>query len=276
MIIKILTRKTPSYNQLLEYITKDNKGFVITHNLKGNKIKDWVKQYQENETFRKNKRKDSILLTHEIVSFGKKDTKNLSIEKMEILTREYIRLRNPRAMVTAVSHHDKDHFHVHLAISALEYKTGKSMRLSKTDLSKLKKDFQNYQIEMYPELSSSIVKHGKGGKSITDAEFQLKMRDKRMTDKEQVLEILNTCFKNSKSKDDFFLKLKERGLTTYMRSGKMTGIVFKNKKHRLARLGYDNTVLQGLDKTLTRERDLGEIRKTSKERDISHDKNITR
>jgi hypothetical protein len=269
-IIKILTRKNKTHQQLIEYVTKDNKGFVLTHNLKGNKIKDWVKQYKENEIHRQNNRKDNIYLYHEILSWHKKDTKDLTEEKLKDMVKHYIQLRNPKGMYIVGLDTDKDHLHVHLAISGLEYKTGKAMRLSKTDLSKLKTDFQNYQLQKYPELSS-IVKHGKGSKStLSDAEFQLKMRDSRMTDKDQVLEILNACFKQAKSKDDFFEKLKDKEITTYMRSGKLTGILYKNKKHRLARLGFDEEQLQKLDKAQDRNKELRELRGDSK------DKNITR
>ena len=97
-----------------------------------------------------------------------------------------------------------------------------------------------------------------------------------MTNKEQVLEILNICFKNSKSKDDFFEKLKVKGLTTYTRSGKMTGIVFKNKKHRLARLGYNETILNELDKSYSRNQELGNIRKQSKENVINKENKLSR
>lgn len=275
MIIKILTRQTKTFNQLIEYVTKDSKGLVIAHNVKGNKISDWVSQYKENEKHRLNKRKDNIYLYHEILSWHKADTKHLTEDKLKDMVREYIQLRNPKGLYIAGLHEDKSHLHVHLAISGLEYKTGKAMRLSKTDLSKLKKDFQDYQIEKYPELIS-IVKHGKDSKSLSDAEFQMKMRSDRLTDKEQVLEILNICFKNSKSKDDFFLKLKERGLTTYMRSSKLTGILFQNKKHRLARLGYNETILNELDKSFARNQDLSDIRKQLKEKTINKDNKLSR
>ena len=120
------------------------------------------------------------------------------------------------------------------------------------------------------------MKHGKGSKSLSDAEFQMKMRTNRLTDKQQVLEILNTCFAKSKSKDDFFLKLNERGLTTYIRSGKLTGILFQNKKHRLARLGYNENILNELDKSFARNQDLHDIRKQSKEKTINKDNKLSR
>ena len=178
MIVKIKSHKRPGFKQLLEYMINNidrlfdakDKSFVITHNLKGSDINRWEKQFKENETHRLRKRKDSVYITHEIISWHKDDNKYLSLTKMEDMTREYLRKRNPKGMYVAVPHFDKDHIHIHVCASGIEYKTGKSMRLSKADLSKLKKGIQQYQIEKYPELSKSIVAHGKKTTRVTNKE----------------------------------------------------------------------------------------------------------
>ena len=127
--------------------------FTITHNLKGNSISEWVKQYKANELLRTRKRKDSVRISHEILSWHRDDAKNITLEKMENMAREYIRQRNQNGIYAAVPHFDKDHYHIHICASGVEYKTGKSLRLSKADLQKLKKEIQNYQKENYPKLS---------------------------------------------------------------------------------------------------------------------------
>lgn len=277
MIIKIKSRNKPSFKQLLEYISdeektrfpdKEQQSFIITHNLKGNNIQQWTEQFKTNESYRKNKRKDSVYLTHEILSWHGEDTQNITPDKIEAMTREYIQLRNPNGMYVAVPHFDKEsHYHVHICASGIEYRTGTSLRLSKTNLLKLKKDIQEYQKQKFPELSKSVVEHGKKGKRIlTDEEYQIKQRTGRMTDKELVLEILNTCYQQATSKEDFFNRLKDKELTTYIRSGKLTGVLHKNRKHRLGRLGFTEERLEGLNKLTTREKELNEIRKKMKEK----------
>src|SRR6185295_9343689 len=99
MIVKIKSHKRPSFKKLLDYILNDKdrlfdksgNSFVVTHNLKGNTIESWERQFKENETHRQRKRINSVYLTHEILSWHRDDAKNITLEKMEIIAREYIR-----------------------------------------------------------------------------------------------------------------------------------------------------------------------------------------
>lgn len=250
--------------------TQHKDSFIITHNLKGNSIQQWVDQFKANEAHRKHKRTDSVYLTHEILSWN--DNKNLTPEMMEAMTREYMRLRNPKGMYVAVPHFDKQ-YHVHICASGIEYKTGKSMRLSKASLQKLKKDIQDYQVERFPGLVNSVVKHGNGGKSLmTDAELQLKRRTKGLTDKELVKQKLEIIFKNASSKDEFFQLLNNGGLKTYERGGSIYGVCFGTKKHRFKTIGFSPERLESLNKALNREKELKDLRGKAKDRNIIRSK----
>src|ERR1035437_6443880 len=219
MIVKVKPYKRPAYLRLLNYmmnknekiLNKEGESFVITHNLRGEKIEDWVQQFQENEAHRQYNHKKKNYLTHEIISFHKEDVKNISLEKMEDIAREYINLRNPKGMYVAVPHFDKSHYHIHLAVSAIEYKSGKSLRMSKQQFQELKKNIQQYQQEKFPELSKSVVRHGKNGINISDKEYQMKLRTGRITDREKVIAILQDCYKEVTSKKDFLVKVQDIG-----------------------------------------------------------------
>ncbi|MBK7853231.1 MAG: relaxase/mobilization nuclease domain-containing protein [Bacteroidetes bacterium] len=180
-----------------------------------------------------------------ILSWHRDDSKNISLSMLEDTTREYLRLRNPNGLYIAVPHFDKDHYHVHICASGVENKTGKSLRLSKTNLSKLSKGIQEYQIEKYPELKHSLVQRGKGRKnSITEKEYQYKMRVARATDKESLLKVLRSNYQRSVSIKEFFSKLNESKIETYQRSGRVTGIVFNGKIFRFSRLGISSELFQ--------------------------------
>ncbi len=254
----------------------DEKGysFVVSHNLKGNDINEWVRQYEENEKYRKLKRINSVLATHEIISFHKDDAKNITLDKLEDIARQYVRERNEKGMFVAVPHFDKEHYHIHICASGIEYKTGKAMRLSKMDLVKVKKQLQEYQIEKYPELRNSLVNHSKEKKvqALSDKEYQYKLRTGRATDKEQLLGMLKTCYKKADSRDDFYENIHECGLTTYIRGGKISGIIFNNKKFRINRLEFTEERLEELNKTINRGKDIKELRKKSKENIINLNK----
>lgn len=269
MIAKILPIKKPIYFKLLDYVVNDKdrlfddkgRSFLITHNIMGIDIKEWIKQFKENETFRKIHKSNSVLLYHEIISFHKED--DVSLEIMEDITREYIQLRNSGGMFVAVPHFDKDHYHIHLAISGLEYRTGNAMRLSKTDLAQLKQRIQKYQIEKYPELNKSVVNHGNSVKKVLvlpDKEYQIKRRTGRATDKENVIEILKDCYKKAKSPKDFFEMIREYWAEPYVRGGKISGVVFQGRKFRLKRIGFSSDKIEELD----REMGLKKVRENKK------------
>lgn len=238
-----------------------DKSFFITHNLKGRKIDRLVPQFLENEKFRKRRRKDSVILTHEIISFHKEDSDNITIEKLEEIAREYIKQRNNKGLYVAVPHFDKEHYHIHICASGVEYRYGNSLRMTKAGFQKLKKDIQNFQIERFPEISKSLVAHDKKGKShSTEKEYQQKLRTGRATKKEGVIESIESCLKTSRSKNEFYAKLKESGLETYKRSGKITGVVLDNMKFRFSRLGFTDERLEELNQGNTRRKDLSELR----------------
>ena len=246
---------------------REGKSFIVTYNLKGNNIKEWGQQFKENETYRTQRRKDSVLLTHEILSWHRDDAKNITLKKLEEMTREYIRLRNPNGLYIAVPHFDKGHYHVHVCASGIEYHNGKSLRLSKAELQKLKKGIQNYQVEKFPELSHSIVNHGGKSKSlVTEKEYQHKHRMGRESEKEKIIETLQTCYKKAFSKEDFFELLKESKLSSYSRGGKVTGIVYQGRKFRFSTLGFTDEKLKELDKSIERERELQKVRERRKEK----------
>jgi hypothetical protein len=271
MIIKIKSHKLKSsFQRLLNYMVhdkdrlfdKDGKSFAITHNLKGDCISEWVEQFSTNEECRIRKRVDSVLATHEIVSFHRDDAKNISLEKLKDIAMQYIQQRNPKGMYVAVPHFDKEHYHIHICASGIEYMTGRSLRLDKKGLNELKKNIQQYQQLKYPELSRSIVNHGalpKGHALLSEKEYQYKQRTGRATDKEQVIGMLKTCYKKANSKDDFFELLKDCGLSPYVRGGRRSGVLFNEKKYRLKTLGFTEERLQELNKTLERSKELNKL-----------------
>jgi hypothetical protein len=241
---------------------KLGNSFCIAHNLKGSSIDSWEKQLKENETQRKQKRSNSVYFTHEILSWHKDDSPNITLEKMEKITREYIQLRNPRGIYVAVPHHDKNHLHVHVLVSGIEHKSGKTMRMSIDEMQKLKKDVQLFQQVRFPEFSKSIVEHGRKQKSIaSEKEYQLKYRTGRATEKEKVIAKINECYNKADSKEKFFKLLNEHRLKTYERGGKMAGVQHGKYKFRFNRLGFPEMKLDGLEMPKSRKEQLQQVRK---------------
>ncbi|HNU34798.1 MAG TPA: relaxase/mobilization nuclease domain-containing protein [Bacteroidia bacterium] len=267
--MKIKTHKSAGFKKLLNYMLFDKdrlfddkgKSFVISHNLHGKTIDGWVKQFSLNESFRKIKRSDSTILTHEILSWHTKDAKDITLDKLKTMTNEYIRLRNFNGMFLAIPHFDKNHYHVHICASGLEFRTGKSLRLSRSEFTKLKKDIQLFQEQRFPELSHSVVDHGKlKPERMTDKEFQYKLRSGRDSKREMLSAILKTCYKKAISRDTFFELLKDCNAIPYSRSGIVKGVTFEGLKFRFERVGFGERWLERLEKNNQREVNLTDIR----------------
>ncbi len=269
MIIKIKSyKRIGAARGLLQYALNDRKrlfdkegrSFVVTHNLKGQGIDEWVNEIKANEKFRKHKRRNNIFLTQEIISFHRDDSKNITLRKMQDMAREYMRLRNPNALFVAAPHFDKNHWHIHIIAAALEYRTGKSLRMSRKELSELKQNIQHYQIRKYPELLNSVVKHGRKRKSLVrEREYQYKLRTGKQTKREILLSILNDISIKSKDREDFLVQLLENNLSTYIRGGRIYGIVSEGRKFRFKTLGIDIENLQR--KEINRRKEMNVARK---------------
>ncbi len=220
---------------------KGGRSFVITHNVRGG-LDRWAEQFKQNEKYRlrKRRKKDGVFFNHEILSWHSDDLKKISLEKLRDMAHEYIRLRNKNGMYVIVPHFDREHIHLHICSSALEYRTGKNMRMSRKELADLKKKIQQYQIEKYPELEKSVVNYGrKSRERVSDNEVQYKRRTGKRTKKEELRAIVDDCHKRAQTAADFFARLKGQNLQTYVRGGKVYGVVHENRRYRFKRLGIN-------------------------------------
>lgn len=189
----------------------------------------------ENESFRQHLRKDQIYLYHEIISLSNKENKEfVTQELLQDLAEQYIGFRGKEGMYIAAFHEDKDHSHIHFAVSGVKYRTGQAHRLTHKDLQELKINFQEYHKGQYPFLNHSVPEHGKGKGYVTQKEYFSKT--KRTSIKETVKEKVNTLFNEAKSQQHFLELLQSNDLHFYSRNGKPTGIIFDDLKFRFSRL----------------------------------------
>jgi len=84
--------------------------------------------------------------------------------------------------------------------------------------------------------------------------------------------MLKTCYKKADSIECFFDLLKESALKSYIRGGRISGVVFNERKYRLKTLGFTQERLQELEQLHKRKSDIGGLRKKSKEKIINHNR----
>lgn len=117
MIIKMLRCKQRSdIGRLVDYVLSDkerianiNDTFFIAHNMYARDRLEFKKAFYDNDAFRK-KRKNGVVIYHEVLSFSSKD--KITLEMLEDLTQKYIALRANDAVVLAKPHIEEGHIHV--------------------------------------------------------------------------------------------------------------------------------------------------------------------
>lgn len=259
MIYKLITHhKANPFEDLLQYMTHqtgeldgDTHRFLFTHNIRQDQsLKDIAKAYKVNDSYRK-KRIRGVSGYHEILSYHKGDTHHLSEEKLQDIARHYVSLRGNRALYTVFIHYDQDHIHLHSMVSGNQFKSAETTRLSLKDLKLLKQEIQRYQIMKYPELEHSRPDH-----SGTKTKLH---RQRWETQKSRIIEILEQCFSQAKSPEDFYKQVERKGIEIYRRNGKITGVRY-GRKYRLNRLGFNQDHIAMLDREVFRLKEIQKLR----------------
>ncbi len=211
---------------------------IILHNLEGEDIDDWVHAFEENEGDRTHRRKNNVILTHEILSWHPDDTPNLTLEAIEDMARQYIQERNPNGLYVGAIHLSQNHYHVHFCVSGVEYRSGKAMRLSKKEFHETKSNTQAYQKQQYPELSNSLVSHGNAKTpQLSDREYWRSRQTGEPSTKELVFQLVKEVQDKATSIEELESLLQKAEVELYRRNGKVQGVIFKGRKYRLKRLG---------------------------------------
>lgn len=292
MIIKSLSRKSNT-GQLVNYIFRyvfreqdkngdntkpeksNNNKFIIRHNTRSRSLNGFIKEFKQNETYRRVHRKDSVKLFHTIISFSNKDKEHITDNMLKDIAKKFIEERGMNNMYAGTKHEDKDHIHLHIAISGTQL-NGYSSRISKQKFHSIKLVLQKYQLEKYgKELANSVVEHGKAKRLEKEALVKT-IKTERQTDKQALLECLEKAYATSKSQEQFISKIKQSGHQPYFRNNSFQGIRFNGKmKFRLSRLGFDINRIQALDQVKAKqEKTLSELKSLRSDRSKDLKRNI--
>jgi hypothetical protein len=213
-----------------------------------------TKEFLENESYRKYTRSDQIFLNHEILSFSSRDSPKITTGVLKDIMDKYVSLRGSQGVYLGAIHQDTEHIHLHIAVSGLAYRTGRSFYLPKNKLNELKRELQDYQIEKYPELKYSLPKHGTNKEYLTDREWRASEKEGRKFTKEKISTILLSAFENAKTQNEFLSILTKQNLHYYERNGVATGIILDETKFRFTRLGIEIEKLKSLPVDMKEER----------------------
>ncbi len=241
MIIKSMSRKVPSFGQLLGYIDRElgQEDFAVRHNLLGRDHDSIRAEFERNAELLK-KRKNGTYLFHEIISITR--AKGLSAQeqkqRLHEIAQQYILARCPDSLVYGGLHQDKDHsYHIHLMISANRANEVKRQRLTKHQFRDIQVKLEAHVLQTYPELEQKLAIGKRSERGRSKGEAELERRTGQRPKREEILERIQSAYDASQDRDSLFSALGREGLELYVR-GKTVGVIDleSGKKHRLKTL----------------------------------------
>lgn len=254
MIIKSMARKSPSFDQLIQYFHKDafyRKAPTFSHNIwDANTPEGAAAELNQNATFLP-KRANGNYLYHECIVLG--HYPEVSTAKQERilldLVEQYVALRAPDQMVYGRMHLDTNYLHFHLCISANTVRGRQRRWLSKVAFGNIQRELEKYKLGKYPELGDEKYydlearrqkrEQAKADKAkLTRSEFEFKKRSGQLSQKEQNRLAIAEVFATALSELELTHRLAQLGFETYTR-GQTEGVVktATGRKYRLKTLG---------------------------------------
>ncbi|MBN8640682.1 MAG: relaxase/mobilization nuclease domain-containing protein [Flavobacteriales bacterium] len=239
-VFRKFIRGDREFERQLELVKNDTEVYSLVME---NRLQEMQKQFIINDKQRLYKRTSETKFYHSIVSFSKKD--RLTNEQLLSVVKQFTKLRFPNSIVVATNHSDKEHQHIHLIGSNVEYGIHTTNYLTKEQFKNIKIAMEQFQ-DRELRLQHSRIDHSKKKVQslLKDAEYQINLKGK-LTEKQEIKLILDTEFSRAKSESDFYERLKANKLELYFR-GNQPGIMAK-RKYRLKSLGFSLERIQALN-----------------------------
>ena len=246
MIIKSMSRKEPSFDQLASYMSseKSDDDYDLHHNCFSRSHDDLVEEFLNNSKLL-SKRKNGNYLYHEIVSILVKQGIDQAQAKHDLrdIAERYIQERCSRNMVYGCLHEDHDHnLHYHLMISANERSERVRMRLTQKQFDTAKRNLETHVLEDYPHLEQpQLITAETDSEKMSVKAGEVKRRMGVMPIRDEIKKTLQDAMAQNHTMNDFVSHLSERGYSFYTR-GKNFGVEVlhengKTKKYRFSTLG---------------------------------------
>ena len=254
MILKSLSRKTPSFGQLAGYMSesgymnsqKADRDFDIYRNCFAQNSADIAEEFAENSRHL-SRRKNGNYLYHEILSITIEEgvDRRRAKEALRELALKYAEGRAPNNLTYGALHDDhSEHIHYHLMISANERGSSNRYWISSQKLDSLKRDLEAQCLANYPELKQQLVMGASGKeKQLSRKAAEMKRQSKKLERHDYVRRTIFDTMTQTQSLEDFHERLQEQGFTYYKR-GKHHGVEVLHPdgcvaKYRFATLGVD-------------------------------------
>ena len=159
MIIKSMSRKTPSFDQLTNYmLAPEGAALSVLHNLPiGNNTPESIVQAFEENHAELPTRANGNALYHEILALPPNTDlpKRQQIEALKKIAALYLDRRAAQQLAIGVIHAETAHIHMHLMISSNAVLSKKRLWMHKQEFADIQREIEEYKIQHFPELGST-------------------------------------------------------------------------------------------------------------------------
>jgi len=245
MIIKSMSRKEPTFRQLLDYINRDQAAIAehsISHNLLSHSDDEIAAEFEDNASHLK-ARANGNALYHEVISLPFHDELDFDAQAKILidLAGNYLSQRAPDQLGYGRVHRDKKHIHLHLVISANALHSPTRAWLTKAQLAQIQRDIERYKLKRYPELGlREIYAASKTEQRRRDREHQAEQRTGLPSTRKAVAAQLDLIFAKARSLSELATMIQDAGFALYKR-GQSQSIehIETGTKYRLKTLGLE-------------------------------------
>ena len=244
MIVKSMSRKVPSFGQLIGYIDRDEgqERWRIRHNVMARDPDRIRGEFEQNGALL-SKRKNGVYLYHEIISITR--ARGLSEEEQKARLQEiaetYVASRCPDNLVYGGLHQDKEHsFHYHLMISANRVGDSRRLRLSKAQFREVQVQLERHVLQAMPELEQKVAIDKRAERRKSRSEAELERRTGEVPKKDQLRARVLEALEAAADRDALLQAFGRSELELYVR-GKTLGVIDleTGAKHRLKTLDLE-------------------------------------
>ena len=247
MIIKSMSRKAPTFGQLMDYISRGSNaqtGTIYMRNVYAapSDRDAVVGQFLDNYRFLP-ERKNGNALYHELVALEPQP--HLTDSEIEAalyaLAERYCQQRAPHQLAWGRVHHDTDFPHIHLMLSANAVRSDRRVRMDRAYFAQVQRGLERWQKEHLPEIKGQSVYGTQVEKETPHQPIQegeMVRRTKSPSRKQQVFETVRAILDWASSQRQAEQRLQAAGFELYRR-GQTWGIkdVASGRRYRLRTLG---------------------------------------
>lgn len=244
MIVKSMSRKVPSFGQLLGYIDRDEgqERWRIRHNVMARDPDRIRGEFEQNGALL-SRRKNGVYLYHEIISITRAAGISDEAQKARLqeIAETYVAARCPDNLVYGGLHQDKEHsFHYHLMISANRVGDSRRLRLTKAQFREVQVQLERHVLRAMPELEQKVAIDKRAERRKSRAEAELERRTGEVPKKDQLRARVLEALEAASDRDALLQAFGRSELELYVR-GKTLGVIDleTGAKHRLKTLDLE-------------------------------------